>query len=242
MNTTAESDLPAKPARESPASPATDSPWSQIHDCWNSIGVAGDRRCAELAKFIHCRNCPVYSAAGVRLLNRALPPDYQREWTKHFAEPKKLVGPGRVSVVIFRIGPEWLALPTPVFQEVAERRPMHSLPHRHHGIVLGLINIRGELVICVSAGRLLGLEKKAGKPRAMCDRLLVANWNGHRIAFPVDEVYGIHRYHPQELKEVPATVAKSGPTYTQGVLAWRDKSVGRLDEELFFSTLNRGLT
>jgi chemotaxis-related protein WspD len=206
--------------------------------------VGGDRSCAELAKFIHCRNCPDYSAAGVRLLNRQLPTDYQREWTEHFAEPKKLVGPGRISVVLFRIGPEWLALPTQVFQEVAERRPMHSLPHRSRSrgsVVLGLVNIRGELVVCVSVGRLLGLEQevKKGKPRTIYDRLLVANWNGHRLTFPVAEVYGIHRYHPHELKAVPATLAKSGPTYSRGVLSWRDKSVGCLDEELLFSTLNR---
>jgi chemotaxis-related protein WspD len=219
-----------------------DSAWSEIRDCWNSKGVAGDRSCGELAQFIHCRNCPVYSGAAVRLLNRALPADYQRERTDHFAEPKKLVGLGRISVVIFRIGPEWLALPTPLFQEVAERRPRHSLPHRRHGIVLGLVNIRGELVICVSASRLLGLEPEAGEHHPGCDRLLVANWNGHRLAFPVDEVRGIHRYHPHELKAVPATLARAAQSYTQGVLAWGDKSVGRLNEELFFSALNRSLT
>ena len=83
--------------------------------------------------------------------------------------------PGKQSIVIFRIGPEWLALPTRVFQEIAERRTVHSLPHRQHGVVLGLINIRGELLICVSLGQLLGLEQVPfrEKSRTTYDRLVV---------------------------------------------------------------------
>jgi Magnesium chelatase, subunit ChlI len=37
-------------------------------DCWNQIGVFGDGTCPELAKVIHCRNCPVYAAGGRSLL------------------------------------------------------------------------------------------------------------------------------------------------------------------------------
>ncbi len=35
-----------------------------IDDCWNRIGVRGDGSCPELKRHIHCRNCPVYSAAA----------------------------------------------------------------------------------------------------------------------------------------------------------------------------------
>ncbi|MEM7650108.1 MAG: chemotaxis protein CheW, partial [Cyanobacteria bacterium P01_A01_bin.70] len=34
------------------------------HDCWNQIGVRGDRTCPTLETVIHCHNCPVYSQAG----------------------------------------------------------------------------------------------------------------------------------------------------------------------------------
>ena len=30
-------------------------------DCWNRIGVNGDRSCPELTSFVHCRNCPVFA-------------------------------------------------------------------------------------------------------------------------------------------------------------------------------------
>ena len=97
MNTTAKSDLPAKRSLGLPVPATAAFLLSELHDCWNTIGVAGDQSCARLKEIIHCRNCPNYSAAGVQLLDRALPADYQRGWTQHFAQPKKLLD--RKSVV-----------------------------------------------------------------------------------------------------------------------------------------------
>src|SRR6185503_2326966 len=143
------------------------------------------------------------AAAAIQLLDRPVIADYRREWSEHYAAEKKLTAPAKTSVVIFRIRSEWLALPTHAFQEVAERRAMHSLPHRRRDLVLGLVNVRGELLVCVSLGRLLGLaglvtsdERRVTRAtdappvtRHLShgrDRLLVANWDGNRIAFPVE--------------------------------------------------------
>lgn len=215
----------------------------EVADCWNKIGVSGNRTCPELARVVHCRNCPVYSAAGRSLLERDLPVDYRRYWTEYFSREKKRVNPGRMSVVLFRIGREWLALSTTAFQQVVERRTIHSLPHRRNGIVLGLINVRGELRICVSLGRLLRIETdgQVASSRGICDRLVVAEWQGSVVTFPVDEVYGVQRFHPEELKEAPATVARANPSLTRGLLAWNNQLAGCLDEESLFSTLNRSL-
>ena len=133
---------------------------------------------------------------------------------------------------------------TQAFQEVAEHRPVHSLPHRQRGIVLGLVNIRGELLICVSLGHLLGLEHApSGQTvRRTYDRLLVIGWDGNRLVFPADEVRGIHRFQMSEVKEPPATLAKSDSSYTQGLLSWSGRTVGLLDADRLFSSLNRSLT
>src|SRR5437870_1931260 len=122
----------------------------EIQTCWQTIGVYGNGECQELKEFVHCRNCPVYSTAAQRLLDRPLPADYQREWTQHFSKKETPGKPVKTSAVLFRIGAEWLALPAQTFQEIAERRPIHSLPHRRLGVVVGLVNVRGELLICVS--------------------------------------------------------------------------------------------
>jgi len=157
---------------------------------------------------------------------------------------KKAAAVGKASAVLFRIGSEWLALPTQAFQEVAERRRIHSLPHRRRGFLLGLANIRGELLLCVSLGHLLGLEKIAPHAtlRTAYHRLLVTNWDGSGFAFPADEVHGIHPFRPQDLKSPPATLVQSNSAFTQGVLHWRDRTVGLLDAGLLFSTLNRTMS
>jgi chemotaxis-related protein WspD len=213
-------------------------------DCWNRIGVQGNQTCSELARYFHCHNCPTYSAAAAQFLDRPFTPDYRREWTAHFAQEKQISTPAKTSAVIFRIASEWLAMPTQAFQEIAERRTMHSLPHRRRGIVLGIVNVRGELLICASLGRLLGLEATALLPRqhATFDRLLVAEWNAQRFAFPVDEVHGVHRFHSADLREPPATVAHSGMSCATGIFPWRNFAVGFLDPESLFAALNRNLS
>lgn len=234
-----------EPVALSPSSlPLEGSPAGPIDTCWSKIGLRGDASCPELQKYVRCKNCPVYAHAAVQLLDRPLLPEFRREWTEHFAQPRQIAASTRASALLFRIRGEWLALPTQAFQEVAEPRPVHSLPHRRQSIVLGVVNIRGELLVCVSLGRLLGLEPNP-PGRSLCrtsDRLLVTNWEGNRLVFPADEVRGVHRFHLLDLKEPPATLAKSNQSHTQGLLPWQDKTVGLLDADRLFSTLNRSLT
>ena len=214
-----------------------------VDDCWSRIGVTGDGSCPELEKHFHCRNCPVYAAAGAQLLERSLSHDYRREWALHFARPKSALAPGAISVVLFRVGTEWLALPTSSFVEVAELRKVHSIPHRRKGTLLGLVNVRGELVVCLSLAKVLGLKHaaKADGERTVYERLLVASWESQRVVFPVDEVHGVHRFDPDQLREPPATLSKSGTSYTKGVLPWQGRLTICLDAELLFPALSESI-
>jgi chemotaxis-related protein WspD len=214
------------------------------NDCWNRIGVLGDGTCAELRQHVHCRNCPRYATAARALLEREVATDYLSDRTRHFAQE----APEQVdlrSVFIFRVGAEWLALPTQIFEEVAELRSIHSLPHRRGGAVLGVANVRGELLVCVSLGRVLGLETGGASTRARqrpaSPRLLVIGNGGRRLAFPVEEVHGIHSVHAGELRDVPATVARAAATHSTAVFAWRQHTVGLLDVQGLLHTLHRSL-
>ena len=53
---------------------------------------------------------------------------------------------------------------------------------------------------------------------------------------------GIHRFQQQELKETPVTVARANASYTQGIFLCQGKSVGFLDADSLFATLNRSLS
>lgn len=129
-----------------------------IGDCWNRIGVRGDGSCPELRQYVHCRNCPVYSAGAATLLDADVPASYCADRTAHFAEPVATEDGETQSVVIFRVASEWLALPTAVVVEVSNLLPIHSLPHRRNGVVLGLASVRGELLVCVSLRHVVGAE------------------------------------------------------------------------------------
>jgi chemotaxis-related protein WspD len=216
----------------------------EMDACWTRIGVYGDASCPELGRFVHCRNCQVYSDAGVKLLDRPLPEGYRRERSDHFALQKDRPAARPVSALVFRVRKEWLALPADSIQEVAEHRAIHTLPHRRQGIVAGLVNVRGELLICISLPRLLGMDKSEphARSRRQFDRLLVVRWNNHRLVFPVEEVYGVHKFAARDLSEPPVTIGKSNLSYTRGVFDWKDHGVGFLDAELLFSTLNRSLS
>src|SRR3984893_3740619 len=217
----------------------------KLNDCWKKIGVWGNRECGELKKVIHCRNCIVYSSAAAQLLGAELPQDYLERWTKYFATEAKVNSQQLQAALIFRIGAEWLALSPIHLQEIAEGLPIHSVPGGRSNTLLGLANIRGELLVCVALDRVLGLEKmgpeKSGSKRALYRRMVVAGREGSRFVFPVEEVHGIHWFNPNELKAVPSTVAKAQATYIRGILLWQDKSVGCLDDQLLFNMLDGSL-
>jgi len=177
-------------------------------------------------------------------LDRDLPEGYLDEKTDILSAQKNVIEPGIKSVVIFRLGLEWLSLPAGIFQEVTELSRLHKVPHHADGALSGMVNVRGELLLCMALDVLLGLaqspEENRSKEQTTKGRLLVCNRGGDRLAFFADEVHGVHRFHPRDLKEIPATVAKAAATYTVGLLQWKDKTVGCLDDELLFYAFNKG--
>ena len=179
------------------------------------------------------------------MLDREAPAGYRRDWTIRISQTKGTADGASVSALVFRLGEEWLSLPTPVLQEVVPGYTIRSIPHRRGGILLGLVNVRGELLLCVSLGQLLGAAPQNGDGKrgpAAADRLLVLQRKDLQLAFPVDEIQGVHRYRPDELLEAPATVARDGHGYTRGVFALNGHTVGCLDVEAVLGALEHNLS
>ncbi|HEY9605073.1 MAG TPA: chemotaxis protein CheW [Allocoleopsis sp.] len=210
--------------------------------CWNQIGVGGDCSCTELQSYTHCHNCPVYSASGRQLLERKAPTGYLQEWTDFLTRQQEEQAVDTTSVGIFRIGGEWLALPAPLFTEVAEPSPIHTLPHHRNKTLLGIVSIRGEMMLCISLGEILKLEAAPSNQvlnPLIYQRMVVVEVEGNHWAFLVDEIDSVGRISAAELQNVPATIAKAAGTYTKAIANWEGKSVSLLDHELLFYTLNR---
>lgn len=215
-----------------------------IDDCWNKIGVRGDGSCAELKTHVHCHNCPVHAAAAGLLLATVPPAGYLDEWTSHVAKVKVVARRDFETAVIFRVGAELLALRTEVVKEVANPKPIHSIPHRRSGAVLGLVNVRGELLVCASLAAILNIDAASPGLReenAARRRFLVLRREAVRAVCPVDDVVGVERFLPADLREVPATVARAALRYSSKILRWRGQAIGLLDEQLVFFALKRGL-
>lgn len=244
-------------------------------DCWNQIGVMGNCTCPELEQLIHCRNCPVYLTANPRLVeheatgedrdslsksalaNRGtnrLPPETKEVPLDSDGETlanglTTLDSSNTVSVLIFRLGVEWFGLSAKLFKEVTQTKKIHTVPHRSNQIFLGVVNVRGELLLCISLRHLLGLGstdsqlKNAGKPMHLSpvvyQRMIVMAKDGNSWVFPADEVYGIERLNVQDLQNTAAVNAKSNGVYTQALIKWKDGLINLLDDELLFYTLER---
>ena len=207
-------------------------------DCWNHIGISGDGTCPELAHVTHCRNCRIFGDAGRGLFDREVPADYRREWSVLLAREKESLKSATESVVIFTLGAETLALPTHIFREVAEMRVLHRVPGTRGKLLQGLVNIRGEIQLCVALHSLLGIpvEAKDGKPFAD-GRMLVVEHGASIWVFPVNKVHGTWRYDPDKLDAPPSTLEKSSSNYTRGTIEWEGKTVGCLNEETILAAL-----
>jgi len=211
-----------------------------IDDCWNRIGIHGDKSCPLLAEHIHCRNCAVYSAAATRLLDRyALQQD---DRVQHSAMVETEVKTR--SLLMFRLGEEWLALATRSLVEVAPLQAIHSLPHQRSRALLGVANVRGALVACLSLVELLGLDATnnvASSARVM-PRMLIIAAHGGPVVVPVDEVDGIHAIDERILEAASQSGTQASGKYTRGVLPFKGRSLRWLDEEQLLSAVTRSLT
>jgi chemotaxis-related protein WspD len=212
-----------------------------VDACWNRIGVRGDRTCPELLRVTHCHNCPVFATAGRRFLDAPSPPDYLDEWTARLATPEAAEAADVASVLVFRLGEEWLALPVSVLIEVTGPRAAHRVPHRG-GLLAGVVNIRGELHLCVRLKVLLGMSTEVPPGASQNPRLIVMRDGGESWAFAADEVEQVRRVPRPALTPPPPTLARAAARLTHGVFESDGRAVGVLDEARLFTAIRERLT
>ena len=224
--------------------------------CWQQIGIWGDRSCPELAAVAHCHACPTYKAAGAQLLARSAPPAYAAEQTAQLAAPAQSSARGDILLaLIFRLGREWLAVPSRVCQQVLPPVSPHTLPHRSNQTLLGMVNVRGQLLLKVSLLETLGLtvvdatsaaaiaKQRQGYPRMLVVESSVESDAGTRHldvwAFDVDELSGIYPVALGQLETAANGVTTRAETCTRYVFSWQDQQVNLLDDSQLFKSLRQ---
>lgn len=211
-----------------------------VVDCWNTIGVKGDRSCEKLAAAIHCHNCSVFASAARAFLDRAAPPGYLAEVTEGLSRAAPARSSETVSAVVFEVGDQLLAIDTTAVVEVTAPRAPHRVGHRTGRIFSGLVNIHGQLELCCSLHGLLQIEV-SGAARSGQARMLLVEHEGQRFSFEVAAVHGVHRFGAADLFAVPATSQQDAASYVRQLLRFGERRAGHLDLEKTFRALEASL-
>ena len=216
----------------------------RLDDCWNRIGIQGDQSCERLAQVLHCRNCPVYADAAQRLMQRRVPATYAQEWAERFSTPIPSERAGEHSVMVFRLGLEWLGLPTACLVRIVDQTTVHFLPHRSNAILSGIVNSGGKLTAQFSLAAMLSIDQQAepdARHRHRYARLMILALGAHTVAVPVQELHGIARYRAADVVAAPATVNRGVARFLAGVTALETMQVGLLDAGLLERTVAEAL-
>lgn len=153
---------------------------------------------------------------------------------------------GTTGVLLFRLDNECLAIPARLLRRTtAYTRPL-PIPNRSTGILRGLCNIRGELVLCADLRRLLGLPahdnaETSGDTGADARRMVVIGPAGASWVFEVDALIGVERIDPQSLRLPPMTVEHALGACVAGLTEIAGAGVSVLDGERVLAGFKAGL-
>jgi chemotaxis-related protein WspD len=208
---------------------------TSISPCWSDTGIWGRRTCPELKTHIHCRNCAAFARGATSLFERPVPPGYAEDRAQELAQEEPAESAEASVIVTFRVGTDWYALPVESLDAATGLRPWHRLPHRGGAGLLGIVNVNGDLLPCVSLHTWLASDIQPPDPQrrlaGIYPALLVFGDNEQRVAFPVDETAGITRITSAQLSLPPATVSRSSDSLIARIAALPVGPVGLLDTE-----------
>ncbi len=206
--------------------------------CWRDIGIHGNRSCPELSHHTHCHNCPTYTHTARQLFDRPHPQSSDLSTPQSLPKHHHSSEVENSSLALFRICQQWFALPAHLFQQVLPQQTVRPIPHRSNPILKGLVNIQGELLLCVNLKNLLDIPDEASNQGI--PRLIIVEWETDRWSFIVDEFQGIESIAPHQFITPPSTVLTNTQTFTHSLLPWNEgTNVNCLDEFLLFEALER---
>lgn len=214
-----------------------------VDRCWYERGVwstAADK-CEKLTEYVHCRNCPVFSREGKRVLDRAAPSGYLKEWRKGLAARKPIFKKESRSILVFRVADEWFAIPAGCLHEITDKKTVHKIPGNNKAGIVGVVNVGGEIRVCYSLESVLGVRFQDSKNKKGSNseiaRFIVAFIGGNYYVFGAQHISGMVLYHDDDIFPVPSTLAYDGANLLLGVIKHSTNKVAVLDVDKFQSVL-----
>ena len=157
---------------------------------------------------------PAAGSGLEQLMTRPLGEADLESATAALAAPLERRSESRLSVLAFRAGGEILAVRAVDAAKVVPCSAIHRVPHRQSPVFRGIANHDGELLLCMSIERAMGLAEAAshGAGAPAPTAMVVMEAGRERWAFPVERVIGVTDVDQASLRTPPLTVsaARSG--------------------------------
>lgn len=183
--------------------------------------------------------------ASAYLLHRSVSPEHLNVQAARLAEPlSQTTGAKSRSVLVFRLGREWFALPASCCQQVLIPVSAHILPHRTNATLLGVVNVQGQMLLKVSLREILDYQPNPNPPnlkaypRMVVIEKTVAN-EPETWVLDVDELEGLQTVLEHRLETVAAGVTAANGICTHRVFVWAERRVSLLDDNRLFDALRQ---
>ncbi len=140
-------------------------------------------------------------------------------------------GTNELEILVFGMGGGWFGVNVAKVREVIRTASPVAAPHQHPS-VLGMFNIRGNVLPIVDLAGHLSIPKEPGQE----GRIIITEFNGRKTGFRVDSVEQIHRVSWSRVKPSPDLRVTKGyseaaVSTTTGVLEIGERLVLMLDFE-----------
>lgn len=201
----------------------------RIGDCWNRIGVYGDRTCPELDTFNHCRNCSIYSSAGRALLEQPLKQNELTETARALSAPAEKHNQNQLSVLLFQLNDVRFALPLKSLREVSSVHAIHTVPHITNREFLGLASLQGEIVLCFSLHACLDIAPVTEQKAKEDMQLILLQDKEDTWAFRADHIEGVEVILQNEMQSAPDTITHAPSACTTATFSWKKHTYALLN-------------
>ena len=178
------------------------------------------------------------SPSKVPFFKRPAPKDYLNACARALQQPREaLFGAPPISVVLFRVQNNWFGIQAAFFAEIQNGSQIHRVPYRSNAIFKGLVNVRGELILCFSLAELLKIPTAMSTEFSSVQRRRIAiiRTPEHKIGVPVDQMQGVFGIPEHLIEAAPAEVQSRSQGIIRQITLIKGFSVELLHPESLLS-------
>ena len=141
--------------------------------------------------------------------------------------PRSDIHSDTVELASFYVGEALCGMDILKVQEINKLIEMTRVPQAPE-YVLGILNLRGEIVTIIDLGKKLGLKSTELNHKT---RNIIVNSNGEHIGLMVEQISDVIQAEWEKVEPPPANIGDVQGKYFTGVFKTADRLIGILDVE-----------